>query len=94
MVTASQKVGKKVDHNETLFLSLKRKMEDINFVVLHIFGVTYVQPVQQITEFLRNSMEKFDRGHLTNFWRRKVLVFLRSFWVQLDNSPDRGASAK
>ena len=29
MVTASQKVGKKVDHNEALFLSLKRKMEDI-----------------------------------------------------------------
>ena len=66
MVTASQKVGKKVDHNEALFLSLKRKMEDINFVVLHIFGVTYMQ---QITEFLLNvhSIEKFDRGHLTNF---------------------------
>ena len=64
MVTASQKVGKKVDHNETLFLSLKRKMEDINFVVLHIFGVTYMQ---QITEFLLNSIEQFDRGYLTNF---------------------------
>ena len=64
MVTASQKVGKKVDHNETLFLSLKRKMEDINFVVLQIFRVTYMQ---QITEFLLIITEKFDRGYLTNF---------------------------